>query len=182
MLKYLEKLPSSIKDIEDPAALRTAVVGWVLTAGSAGAIERRLGDRISPLCKIVGMDEHHDLLEQLFRNNAVAAPVRELALAAIFHSERGLKLFETLTPEERVEWCGPWVRPMIEMAAAAAVTGEAFPQFALCALLRATPPAARTQLVAKVAEHAAQMGVDLWSEAFEKFRAQLGDDISQLGM
>jgi len=145
------------------SALREALVDLIEREG----LSQAEGDRLSPLFKVLGVEEVGGRLERLARSGATDV-VRDYALAALFHSEPGLRLFESLTPEERVARCGPWVRPMVSMA-----RDDAFPRVALVALYRATPAAARPLLTWKIESCRQEVGGDPRAAYEQLLRAPL---------
>lgn len=41
---------------------------------------------------------------------------KEMILSFIFHTQKGDEIFNSLSDKERVLYCGPWIRPMINMS------------------------------------------------------------------
>lgn len=80
---------------------------------------------------------------------------RETLLAAVFHTPQGERKFLGMSPQERVEYCGPWVRSMV---AVANERGEIFGQRALAALYIATEAASRDLLIERVVTAMRDMG------------------------
>lgn len=146
--------------------LREALVDMI----EREALTQREGDRLSPLFKVISVEAVGERLERLARRSTITS-VRDYALAALFHSERGLRLFESLSPEERVARCAPWVRPMVSMA-----SDDTFPRVALAALYRATPAQTRPMLMWKIESCRQEVSGDP-SAAYEQLlRAPLSAD------
>ena len=104
------------------------------------------GDQLSPLFKVLGVDGIEERVLSLFKHTQFI-PLKEQLLAMIFHSESGLELFENLSDQERVELCGPWMRPMVMLS-----KSQSFPRYALCALYTSTPQEQQPYLLEKI-EH-----------------------------
>ncbi len=143
--------------------LREALVDMI----EREALSQREGDRLSPLFKVIGSEGVSDRLERLAQESP-SASTRDYALAALFHSARGLRLFESLSAEERVARCGPWVRPMVSMA-----SDDSFPRVALAALYRATPAPTRPLLMWKIESCRQEVGGDPLAAYEQLLRAPL---------
>jgi len=166
VMKVLEKLPATLDQavavmgVEAPV-LRKMVVSCVSRAGTAEGLPQTLADRLAPLCKVIGMDDYADEMARIFVDREQPFAVRETALAVLFHTAEGQRVFNDLPPRERVDFCGPWVRPMLVMGS----SDQQFPRFALAALYAATPADTRTHLCDKIVELIHQLGTAVTADA-----------------
>lgn len=110
----------------------------MIEEGSLSAWE---GDRLSPLFKVIGVGAQAQRLRELARPSEPEGQ-RAQALAALFHSGEGQRLFHQLSDEERVALCAPWVRPMMSMA-----SEDHFPSYALAALFESTAHRCQPELL-----------------------------------
>ena len=145
-LTLLETLPSSVKEIKQrlPHVELKELQHCFLYLVCTQTLTQSQGDQLSPLFKIIGSDEIEEHLLKAFKQTE-CIPLKEQLLAMIFHSEVGLELFEDLNDEERVELCGPWMRPMMLLA-----KNQPFPRYALCALYTSTPQTQQPYLLEKM--------------------------------
>lgn len=118
-------------------------------------VSAELVDRIAPLGKLLKMDEHAQELQALFEDTTCDTDTRERALAALFYTQSGHATFLALSQDERIEWSGPWVRPMLRLSHEG---DDPFPPRALFALYVATPKPQRTLLVEKVVAEVKRLG------------------------
>jgi hypothetical protein len=118
-------------------------------------VNAELVDRIAPLSKLLKMDAHAQELQALFEDNTKDTDTRERALAALFYTRGGHAAFLALSHDERVEWSGPWLRPMLRLSH---MGEDPFPPRALFALYVATPKPQRTRLVEKVVAEVKRLG------------------------
>lgn len=130
------------------SVLRKTLVSMI-RRGSLSAWE---GDRLSPLFKVIGVGQQEVHLKQLVQN-CKDDHRRAQALAALFHSPVGQRIFDQLSDEERVLLCAPWVRPMMALA-----SEDSFPRYALTALFEATPRAQQAHLVRRFEECRREVG------------------------
>jgi len=149
---HLENLPDPKEPI-DRDALRELRAQVMKVVSGHIKVRSELADKLSPLCKIIDMSEHAEELDALFADESNSRLTRERALAAVFHTDVGLSRFQSLNPLQRVEFCAPWVRPILRLGAT-----EEFPRVALMALYRATPDEARDALIAMIGLLVAQVG------------------------
>ena len=88
--------------------------------------------------------------------------VREGCLAFLMHQETilndGRSAFEALTERQRIDLSGPWVRPMVRLAAE---ESEVFPKLALQALVRNTTDRNKIYLIDYIESVERMFGVDL---------------------
>ena len=142
----LSCLPSTIDEVRQRTAptslfcLRAALFALV----TQDCLKTEEADQLAPLSRVIGLGEVEGPLFLWFklikaeRTLIWGAPRLhitrlERALALLFHSTSGQRIFERLTGEERVILSGPWVRPMMRLA-----QQELFPRHALLALYRST--------------------------------------------
>ena len=142
-LSLMSPLPSSKEALSRRAypMTLTELRRTIVTLLDHERLSDEQGDRLSPFFKVLGVGEEEERLVACF---SAARPdrVRAQALAALFHSERGVSIFSALSDLERVSLCAPWVRPMMALA-----SEELFPRFAIAALFQATPSEARLALL-----------------------------------
>ena len=157
-LSLLSPLPSSTEELARRAypLTLTELRCVLVTLMERGALSAAQGDRLSPFFKVLGVGAQEARLLALFEREGQREGCEELraqALAALFHSPRGVALFESLDALERVSLCGPWVRPMMALA-----SEELFPRLAIAALYQATPPEARCALLWRLERCRAEVG------------------------
>lgn len=144
----LNKLPSSMSD----ATRRTNLSAHEIHEDlykliCTGDLTQPQADRIAPLFKVLGPSHHTDDYIRIFHSTDSNTSLKERALSALFHSPAGLELFGELNASDRVEYCGPWLRPMVALASS---EDDMFPRVALAALYRATPEEFRMKLIYKI--------------------------------
>lgn len=139
-----------LKDLNNGSVSYADVRGWIMSVVRGDLSPTQLeADQISPMAKIVGVYAHVPELEERFADTTQPDHLREYALAALFHTPQGRKVFAELDADARVRWCGPWVRPMLRLSHE---LDDEFPPRALVALFIATPMASRMALVRKLAK------------------------------
>jgi len=148
---HLENLPP--EETIDRDALRELRAQVMKVVSGHIKVRSELADKLSPLCKLIDMSEHAAELDAIFTDENNLRLVRERALAAMFHTDVGLARFQSLSPLQRIEFCAPWVRPILRLGAT-----DEFPRVALMALYRATPDEARDALIAMIGLLVAQVG------------------------
>ena len=139
----LTSLPRSLSEAGHrvspvPLKMARSALVMMIEEGSLTAWE---GDRLSPLFKVIGVGSEVSRLSELAQLSSCEEQ-RSRALAALFHSEEGQRLFHLLTDEERVTLSSPWVRPMMALA-----SEDHFPRFALTALFESTARACQPSLI-----------------------------------
>ena len=153
-LDLLTHLPPTFQDLQSRTSetpllsIRLCLLYLVCTR----QLTQAQGDQLSPLFKILGTEGIESRLLNLFEKTDLI-PLKEHLLAMIFHSSEGLELFESLSDEERVELCGPWMRPMIHLAQT-----QSFPRYALCALYTSTPKQCQLHLLEKMESFRSEIG------------------------
>ena len=142
-ITLLTNLPRSLAEAGQrvsPVPLKMAR-GALIMMIEEGSLTAWEGDRLSPLFKVIGVGSEVSRLSELAKFSACEEQ-RAQALAALFHSEEGQRLFHLLTDEERVTLSSPWVRPMMALA-----SEDHFPRFALTALFESTAPSCQASLL-----------------------------------
>jgi len=91
--------------------------------------------------------------------------VREGCLAFLMHQETlindGRSAFEALTERQRIDLSGPWVRPMVRLAAEESDADTVFPKLALKALVHNTTDQNKSYLIDYIESVERMFGVDL---------------------
>ena len=155
----LMSLPTHIDEVrrrtEPVSLLCVRVVIFTLVDQDRLTIEE--ADQLAPLLRVVGLGSLEGCLLFWFGQERSLLGSLELAedeqvkliimrlergLSMLFHSERGHQLFEDLSEDERVQLSGPWIRPMMRLAA-----HESFPRYALYALFKSTSLHMRAKLI-----------------------------------
>ena len=149
----LQSLPAHLDEVKHRTPCTSLFELRVALFALIDSDQMRLGeaDQLAPLFRVIGVEELEEPL-QLWLTSEWTAFDREQSinrltrvergLAAIFHSARGHEMFETFSEEDRILLSGPWVRPMMRLAAR-----ERFPKQALLALYQSTSVKTREQLI-----------------------------------
>lgn len=194
----LGALPQHLNDVQSAAPrsslfeLRVALFALI----DADLLSLEEGDQLAPLFRVLGVEELEEPLYQWFvqerevfgADEDVILPQRRVAvwdrrksqrlergLAALFHSTRGFVLFEQLSERERIDLCGPWVRPMMRLS-----RRELFPRVALRALYLATSQETRASLIDQLEKCRAKVGAPLFPTYEELFHALDLPDLDRL--
>ena len=107
---------------------------------------------LAPFCKVLDMSTLTDPLVVMWHEANVN---KHAVLGAIFHTDRGAVLFESLKESERIEYSDPWVTPMIKFAPT-----QVFARHALAALWSATSLESRPDLYTKIDMIRTRFGID----------------------
>ena len=149
----LQSLPAHLDEVRHRTRCTSLFELRIALFALIDSNQMRLGeaDQLAPLFRVIGVDELEEPLQlwlteewMAFKHEqSITRLTRvERGLAAIFHSARGHEMFEILTEEDRILLSGPWVRPMMRLAAR-----DRFPKQALLALYQSTSVEAREQLI-----------------------------------
>lgn len=135
-------------------ALRESIMVFIAHSAEDGDMDLPIGaaDRLSPICRLVGMEKYAEELVGYVVDEELPFVVRERALAAALHTGAGGALFATFDTHTRAVFCGPWVRPMLLMAGDDETTLGKYAQAGLVQLILSVHPEDRTMMVARVAD------------------------------
>lgn len=135
---------------EDLAEVRAEIFAAV---GRGERFPAKIGDKISPICKVINMEAYSPALVGMFLDAKLPLHQRQLALTSAFHTAWCAEIYKDLGEEEKVRFCRPWVRPMLEHG-----RDDEFPRIALVMLYKATSQPHRGTLVEHICECIKEVG------------------------